>query len=85
MSISFDTHSSEEVMEIFQRLNREQKLTMVVVTHDAEIGHHARRIVVFRDGQIRQDYPVTEQMDARDVLRELDAARQEETEEEAAP
>jgi putative ABC transport system ATP-binding protein len=74
---NLDSHSSEEVMEIFQRLNRERKLTIVLVTHELDIGQHARRMVVFRDGQIRTDTPVDNQIDARDVLREMASAPQE--------
>jgi putative ABC transport system ATP-binding protein len=68
---NLDTRSSEEVMEIFQRLNREHNLTIVLVTHESDIGHHAKRVIVFRDGLIQQDSAVDQQIDARDVIREL--------------
>jgi len=70
---NLDSRSSEEVMEIFQRLNREHNLTIVLVTHEPDIGHHAKRILVFRDGQIQQDTPVQNQIDARQVLDEMSA------------
>ncbi len=75
---NLDTRSSEEVMEIFQRLNRERNLTIALVTHEHDIGHHARRIVVFRDGQIQQDLPVRNQIDARQVLEQLPASQAQE-------
>jgi putative ABC transport system ATP-binding protein len=73
---NLDSRSSEEVMEIFQRLNREQNLTIVLVTHEADIGHHAKRIVVFRDGQIQKDFPVDQPIDARQVLDEMSTGNQ---------
>ena len=75
---NLDTRSSEEVIEIFQRLNREHNLTIILVTHESDIGHHAKRIVVFRDGQIRQDSPVQQQLDAREILEQMPPAGREE-------
>ena len=75
---NLDSHSSEEVMEIFQRLNREQKLTIVLVTHEHDIGHHANRIVVFKDGRIQQDYAVHDRVDARHALEQLDLQKPDE-------
>ena len=75
---NLDSRSSEEVMEIFQRLNREHNLTIVLVTHEADIGNHAKRMVVFRDGQIRHDTPVLRQIDAREVIEQMPPANQEE-------
>jgi putative ABC transport system ATP-binding protein len=42
-------------MAIFQQLNREQGITVILVTHDAEIARHARRIIHMRDGRVEQD------------------------------
>jgi len=58
-----------EVMEIFQRLNRERGLTIVLVTHEQEIAEHATRIVAFRDGRVRADQHVAHR---RDAVRELE-------------
>jgi putative ABC transport system ATP-binding protein len=57
---ALDTTTSAEIMAIFQRLNREQGLTVVFVTHEAEIAYHTRRIVHLRDGLIVSDEPVTD-------------------------
>ena len=75
---NLDSRSSEEVMEIFQRLNREKKLTIVLVTHEHDIGHHANRIVVFKDGRIQQDYAVTDPVDAREALEQLNLQKTDE-------
>src|ERR1700704_2417914 len=57
---ALDTTTSAEIMAIFQRLNREQGLTVVFVTHEAEIAYHTRRIVFIRDGHITSDEAVTD-------------------------
>lgn len=52
---SLDTHTSREIMAILQRLNAERGLTIILVTHEAEIAAYADRIVTFRDGRIVSD------------------------------
>ncbi len=49
---NLDSRSGEEIMAIFQRLNSERGITVVFVTHDAEIAAHTRRIVHLHDGRI---------------------------------
>jgi putative ABC transport system ATP-binding protein len=68
---ALDTRTSVEVMEIFQRLNRERSLTIVVVTHEPDIAQFAKRIIQFRDGRIHRDIPVENGRDAKQVLAEL--------------
>ncbi len=51
---NLDTRTSIEVMEIFQRLNR-QGLTLVLVTHEPDIAEYASRVISFRDGQVLRD------------------------------
>jgi len=53
---NLDTRTSQEVMEIFRRLNAEGR-TVIVITHEADIARFARRVVVFRDGKIVSDGP----------------------------
>lgn len=55
---NLDTKSSEEIMGIFQSLNNEG-VTVVMVTHEPDIAAHTKRNVVFRDGTIISDKPVT--------------------------
>jgi ABC-type lipoprotein export system ATPase subunit len=45
---------------MFQELNRESGITVVLVTHDAEVARHARRIIRIHDGTIVDDAPVAE-------------------------
>ncbi|HMJ44913.1 MAG TPA: ABC transporter ATP-binding protein [Pseudolabrys sp.] len=52
---ALDSHTSQEIMAIFQRLNREHGLTIVLVTHEPDIAAYAGRIVTFRDGQVVTD------------------------------
>ncbi len=54
---NLDTHTSMEVMALFQELNA-QGITIVLVTHEADIAAYATRIVEVRDGRIRRDEPV---------------------------
>ena len=57
---ALDTASSEDVMALFQRLNRERAMTVMVVTHEPDVAAHAKRLVTFRDGNIVGDVPVKE-------------------------
>jgi putative ABC transport system ATP-binding protein len=68
-------------MEIFQRLNRERGMTMVLVTHEQDIAQYAQRVVVFKDGKIRKDYRVEDQRDASEELRNLPAVEEDDDEE----
>ena len=57
---NLDTRSSDEIMAIFQRLNRERGMTIIFVTHEPDIAAHTRRILRMRDGLIERDEPVLE-------------------------
>ena len=61
---NLDTRTSIEVMGIFQRLNAERGLTIVLVTHEPDIAEYGTRIVAFRDGVVRADQPVETRRDA---------------------
>ncbi len=52
---ALDTRSSEDVMALFERLNRERGITIMLVTHEPDIAAHPKRIVTFRDGHIVGD------------------------------
>jgi putative ABC transport system ATP-binding protein len=77
---NLDSRTSVEVMEIFQRLNRERGITLVLVTHEPDIAQYAQRIVVFKDGKIRKDYQVEDQRDAAEELKNLPAIEEDEEE-----
>jgi putative ABC transport system ATP-binding protein len=51
---ALDTHTSEEIMRLLQDLNG-QGITIVLVTHEADIAEYARRKLVFRDGVVVED------------------------------
>lgn len=68
---ALDSRTSVEVMEIFQRLNRERGITLLIVTHEHDIAEYARRAIVFRDGKIRSDEPMLHQRDAAEELKTL--------------
>ena len=52
---ALDTRSSEDVMALFGRLNRERGITIMLVTHEPDVAAHAKRVVTFRDGRILSD------------------------------
>jgi putative ABC transport system ATP-binding protein len=54
---ALDTKTSEEIMRILQRLNTEQGLTVILVTHEADIAAYAQRVLVMRDGLLVSDGP----------------------------
>jgi putative ABC transport system ATP-binding protein len=68
-------------MDIFQRLNREHGITIILITHEMDIAEHGTRFIRFRDGKIQIDEKIAKQRDAAQELaalpppdEELDAA-----------
>jgi putative ABC transport system ATP-binding protein len=68
---NLDSRTSVEVMEIFQRLNRERGITLVLVTHEHDIADYADRVVVFKDGKIKKDYRIEKPRNAAEELKSL--------------
>jgi putative ABC transport system ATP-binding protein len=66
---NLDSRTAVEVMEIFQRLNEERGLTIVLVTHEHDISQFAKRTLVFRDGKIRRDEVQEHRPRAAEVLK----------------
>ena len=62
---NLDSRSSEEIMAILQRLNRENGVTVVLVTHDADVAAHAERAVHMLDGRVTADEIVESPRTAR--------------------
>jgi putative ABC transport system ATP-binding protein len=58
---NLDSHTGEEIMALFDSLNREG-ITIVLVTHEADIAQHAQRQVHFLDGRIVSDHPSPQEM-----------------------
>jgi putative ABC transport system ATP-binding protein len=52
---NLDSHTSDEIMALVQRLNCEQHITVVLVTHEQDIAAYAQRVITFRDGEIVTD------------------------------
>lgn len=77
---NLDSRTSIEVMEIFQKLNRERGITLVLVTHEPDIAQYATRVVVFKDGKIKKDYQIDAPRDASEELRNLPPVEVEEDE-----
>ena len=73
---NLDSRTSVEVMEIFQRLNRERGITLILVTHEHDIAEYADRIVVFKDGRLNKGYRVEVRRDAAAELRSLPAVEE---------
>ncbi|WP_343232364.1 ABC transporter ATP-binding protein [Microvirga terricola] len=63
---ALDSRTAIEILALFQELNREG-VTIVLVTHDADVGRHARRLIRFKDGKILEDHRQTP-LDARELL-----------------
>jgi ABC-type lipoprotein export system ATPase subunit len=69
---NLDSHTSAEILEMFQRLNAEEGITIMLVTHDPGVAAHAMRTIHIRDGQVVEDGPSGEHST------DLEAAAQEE-------
>jgi putative ABC transport system ATP-binding protein len=52
---NLDTQTSEDIMKIFLDMNTEQKITIILVTHEPDIADHAKRMILVKDGQIESD------------------------------
>ena len=67
---NLDTRTSIEIMDLFQDLN-ERGRTIVYVTHEPDIARFATRNIVFRDGHIVRESPVSDRLFARNILKTL--------------
>ena len=56
-----DSETANEIMDMLVDLNREQRLTFILVTHDRAVGARCERIIRMRDGLVEPEQPVTEQ------------------------
>jgi putative ABC transport system ATP-binding protein len=70
---NLDTHASQEIMDIMEGLNRDDGITVVLVTHEPEIADRTRRTITLRDGQIVDDRRVAPlEMADTTISREVD-------------
>jgi putative ABC transport system ATP-binding protein len=68
---NLDTRTSIEVMGIFQKLNIERKITVLLITHEADIAEYGTRLIRFRDGRVVADQAVKHRRNAEDELAAL--------------
>jgi putative ABC transport system ATP-binding protein len=68
---NLDSRTAVEIMAIFQQLNEEEALTIVLVTHEPDIAQFAKRNLFFRDGKIRRDEILKERPRAAEVLKNM--------------
>jgi putative ABC transport system ATP-binding protein len=55
---ALDSRTSVEIISVLQRLNIEKDITVIMVTHEKEIAHYCRRLIILRDGRVIEDTPV---------------------------
>ncbi len=70
---NLDTKTSIEVMGIFQKLNLERNITVVLITHELDIAEYGTRTASFRDGVVVKDHPVARRRVAQEELQALPA------------
>ncbi len=70
---NLDSRTSVEIMQIFQKLNDERNITVLLVTHEPDIARYAKRVVLFRDGKVRRDDWVEGRANAAEILPTLPA------------
>ena len=68
---NLDSRTSIEIMGVFQKLN-DQGITIVMVTHELDIAHYTKRMVVMRDGKVVSDGPVNDRLNAENEIRRLE-------------
>jgi len=64
---NLDTATSEEIMGLIQRLNREQSITVVLVTHELDIARFGQRLIRLKDGRVIFDGPIAQGLGERVV------------------
>jgi putative ABC transport system ATP-binding protein len=74
---ALDSRTSVEIMAIFQKLNRDSGITMIVVTHEPDIACYANRNIHFKDGRLQRDHRVERPRQAAQELAELPTAEEE--------
>ena len=65
---NLDSRTSLEIMALLQALNRERGMTVLIVTHEADIAGYANRAILFHDGLIRSDEAIAAPRDAQQEL-----------------
>jgi putative ABC transport system ATP-binding protein len=68
---NLDSRTSMEVMEIFQRLNAERRITVLLITHEHDIAEYGTRVIAFRDGRVLGDQAIARRRAATGELAAL--------------
>jgi putative ABC transport system ATP-binding protein len=68
---NLDSRTSVEILEVFQRLNVQLDITILLVTHELDISRYAKRVVIFKDGKVRRDSLVENRLDAAEEFRKM--------------
>ncbi len=55
---ALDSRTSIEIISVLQRLNIEKSMTVIMVTHEKDIAHYCRRLIILKDGRVIEDAPV---------------------------
>ena len=55
---ALDSRTSVEIISVLQRLNFEKNMTVIMVTHEKDIAHYCRRLIILKDGRVIEDAPV---------------------------
>ena len=82
---NLDSRTSVEIMDILQRLNENEGLTVVLVTHEPDIANYSQRALEFRDGKMRKDTYIQKRLVARNVLPTLKSPDDEDDESDDEP
>ncbi len=64
---NLDSHTSEEILDMFQDLNRSDGITIILVTHDPGVAHHAQRVIHIKDGLIENGVAFATETQAMEV------------------
>ena len=75
---SLDSRTSEDILAIFQSLNREEGMTVVIVTHEQNVAMHANRVIHLWDGTVREVEVVPQPLQATEIIAGMRAVEAEE-------
>jgi putative ABC transport system ATP-binding protein len=65
---NLDSRTSVEIMQVFQDLNENERLTIILVTHEPDIAGYSKRVITFKDGRVMRDQQVEHPNLASEIL-----------------